>query len=133
MEKYGKIKDFGFPKPFQNPFKMPPKSIFQKTYNFSSIFCLFLLFLALSVSSSKCLKPSKNCGFVASRAFQQCAAIGAQSNEKCPKNVSKTLPKRRPNPSKIDVKNVSFFNIDFLGFRARFWSLLGLQDGAKLG
>ena len=25
-----------------------------------------------------------------------------------------------------------FFNIDFFGFRARFWSLLGLQDGAKL-
>ena len=42
------------------------------------------------------------------------------------------LPKRRPNPSKIDVKNVSFFNIDFFGFRPRFWRVVGLQFGAKL-
>ena len=41
-------------------------------------------------------------------------------------------PKSRPKPSKIDVKNVLFFNIDFLRFRTRFWTLLGLQDGAKL-
>ena len=26
-----------------------------------------------------------------------------------------------------------FFNIDFLGFRPRFWSLLGLQLGTALG
>ena len=49
-----------------------------------------------------------------------------------PKNLPKTLPKRRPNPSKIDVKNVLFFNIDFFGFWTRFWSLLDLQLGAKL-
>ena len=48
------------------------------------------------------------------------------------KNLPKTLPKRSPNDEKIDVKNVLFFNIDFLGFRPRFWSLLGLQLGAKL-
>ena len=41
-------------------------------------------------------------------------------------------PKSRPKPRKIDVKNVLFFNIDFLGFRPRFRSLLGLQLGAKL-
>ena len=48
-----------------------------------------------------------------------------------PKNLPKTLPKPRPNPLKIDVENVLFFNIDFFGFRPRFWNLLGLQDGAK--
>ena len=48
------------------------------------------------------------------------------------KNLSKALPKRGPNPSKIHAKNESFFNIDFLGFRPRFRSLLGLQLGAKL-
>ena len=48
------------------------------------------------------------------------------------KNLPKSLPKRGPNPSKIDAENVMFFNIHFLGFWPRFWSLLGLQDGAKL-
>ena len=48
------------------------------------------------------------------------------------KNLSKTLPRRDLNPFKIDVKNVSFFNIDFFGFRPRFGRVLGLQDGAEL-
>ena len=42
-------------------------------------------------------------------------------------------PKSRPKPEKIDAKNVLFFNINFLGFRPRFWSLLGLQLEAKFG
>ena len=33
-----------------------------------------------------------------------------------PKNLSQTFPKRGPNPSKIDAKNVLFFNIDFVMF-----------------
>ena len=37
-EKKAKIKDFGFPKPSQNPPKMPSKSMYPKTYDFSSIF-----------------------------------------------------------------------------------------------
>ena len=49
------------------------------------------------------------------------------------KNLPKTLPKRSPNPSKIDAENVLFFNIGFWASWPRFWSLLGLQDGAKLG
>ena len=49
-----------------------------------------------------------------------------------PKNIPKTLPKRSPNPSKFNAKNVLFFNIDFLGFRPRFGRVLGLQVGAKL-
>ena len=48
-----------------------------------------------------------------------------------PKNLPKTLPKRGPNPLKIDAKNVLFFNIDFFGFRPRFWRVLGLQVGTK--
>ena len=48
------------------------------------------------------------------------------------KNHSKTLPKRGPNPSKIDAENVLIFNIDFLRFWHRFGRVLGLQDGIKL-
>ena len=47
------------------------------------------------------------------------------------KNHPKTLPKRGPNPSKIDAENVSIFNIDFLRFWPRFGRVLGLQDGAN--
>ena len=38
------------------------------------------------------------------------------------KNHPKTLPKRGPNPSKIESKNDLLFNIDVLGFRPRFWN-----------
>ena len=55
-----------------------------------------------------------------------------KATKKYRKNLPKTLPKRGPNPSKIDAENVLFFNIDFFRFRARFWSLLGRQVGAKL-
>ena len=55
-----------------------------------------------------------------------------KATKKYRKNLPKTLPKRGPNPSKIDAENVLFFDIDFFGFRARFWSLLGLQLGTKL-
>ena len=48
------------------------------------------------------------------------------------KKHQKILRKRRPNPLKIDAKNVLFFNVDFFGFRPRFGKVLGLQDGAKL-
>ena len=49
-----------------------------------------------------------------------------------PKNIPKTLPKRGPNPSKIDAENVLFFNIDFFGFWPAFWRVLGFQLGTKL-
>ena len=48
-----------------------------------------------------------------------------------PKNLPKTLPKRDPNPLKIDAQNVLFFNIHFYRFMPRFWRVLGLQLGAK--
>ena len=53
--------------------------------------------------------------------------LGHNALKKRPKNLPKTLPKRGPNPSKIDAENVLFFNIDFLRFRLRFWRVLGLQ------
>ena len=40
-------------------------------------------------------------------------------------------PESSPGASKIDAKNVLFFNIDFFGFRPRFWRVLGFQLGAK--
>ena len=76
LEKNAKIMDFGLPKPSQNPFKMPSKSMSHKTCIFSSIFCLFWLFSALCAFSWKCLKPSKNCGFVALRAYQHRVFVG---------------------------------------------------------
>ena len=48
------------------------------------------------------------------------------------KNLPKTLPKRGPNPCKIDDKNVLIFNIDFLRFRPRFWKVLGFHFRATL-
>ena len=76
LETIAKIIDFGLPKPSQNPSKMPSKSMFHKTCICSSIFCLFWLFSALCAFSWKCLKPSKNCGFVALRAYQHCVFVG---------------------------------------------------------
>ena len=55
-----------------------------------------------------------------------------KATKKYRKNLSKTLPKRGPNPSKIDAKNMLFFNIHFYGCGPRFWRVLGLQVGAKL-
>ena len=45
-----------------------------------------------------------------------------------PKNLPKTLPKRGSNPSKIDVKNVLFYNIDFFGF----WPQVGRSWRPKM-
>ena len=75
LEKNAKIMDLGLPKPSRNPSKMPSKSMSRKTRIFSSIFCLFWLFSALCAFSWKCLKPSKNCGFVAWRAYQHCVFV----------------------------------------------------------
>ena len=46
IENNVKIEDFGLPKPSQNPPKTPPKSMFQKTSKFSSIFNRFLPLVA---------------------------------------------------------------------------------------
>ena len=60
-----------------------------------------------------------------------CVCRNIKQRENIEKTYQKTLPKRGPNPLKIDAKNVLFFNIDFFGFRPRFWRVLGLQLGAK--
>ena len=48
------------------------------------------------------------------------------------KNHPKTCQKLSPGDSKIPLENALFFNIDFFASGPRFWSLLGLQLGAKL-
>ena len=124
--------DFGLPKPLQNPFKMPSKSMSHKTCIFSSIFCLFWLFSALCAFSWKCLKPSKNCGFVALRAYQHCVFVGTQSNEKISKKPSKNPPKMRSEPFKNRCQKRVVFNIDFFTFWLRFWRVLGSFWEAKI-
>ena len=124
-KKSAKIKVFGYPKPSQNPSKTPPKSMFQQTNDFSSIFA----------SKSLCSK-SADVDFVlvftiqnGSRTFFFKLLFAWIWG---PKNLPKTLEKRCPNPYKIDSQNVLFFNIDFFGFWLRFRRVLGFQDGAKL-
>ena len=46
LAKIGEIMDFGLPKPFQNLFKMPPKTKSQKTCDFSSILAPILMLVA---------------------------------------------------------------------------------------
>ena len=112
------------PKPSRNAFKIDvPKNM-----RFFIVFCLMFLvfsifdFLKISVS------PRREPIFkvFAKIVFSLFACIFG------PKNLPKTLPKRCPNPSKVDAKNGLFFNFDFFGFWPRFGNLLGLQDGAKL-
>ena len=128
IEKNAKIEDFGLPKPSQNRPEILPKSMFQKTYIFSELFNNFFLIFKTS-------KPWKYQFYLrkitifkvfAKIVFLQLSCIFGQ------KNLPKTLPKRGPNPSKIDAKNMLFFNIHFYTFWHRFWRVLGLQVGAKL-
>ena len=109
------------PKPSQNPFKIDvPKNM-----EFLIEFC-----------SKNALLQQRRHRFRISFSNTFClSGIFFESLFECilgPKNLPKTSPKRRPNPLKIDDKNVSFFHIAFFGFWPRFWRVLGLQDGAKL-
>ena len=117
IEKSAKIEDFGSPKPSQNPPKMPSKSMYPKTYDFSSIF----------VQKMLCCKSADIDFVLVFTVFYACRTLFFKSLFACifgSKNLPKTLPKRRPSPSKIDAKNVLFCNIDFWRFGRRFWSLL---------
>ena len=124
IEKSAKIKDFGFPKPPQNPPKIHSKSMSQKTCDFSLIFVRFLLLVARANIDFVLVVTIQN----GSRMFFFKLLFAWIWG---PKNLPKTLEKRCPNPYKIDPKNVLFFNIDFFGFWPRFRRVLGLQDGAK--
>ena len=125
LDQIAKINDFGFPKQTQNRSIIHSKSTSQKTCDFSSNFARKLL----------CCN-SADIDFVSVFLILfACRAFFFESLFECiwgPKNLPKTNPKRRPNPLKIDVKNVSFFNIVFFGFQPRCWTLLGIQLGAKL-
>ena len=76
FEKNAKVNDFSLPKTSRNLVKMPSNSHFPKTCAFSTIFYKFGLFVALCTLAAKCLKPNKNCGFVALRAYQHCVFVG---------------------------------------------------------
>ena len=128
IEKSAKIDDFGLPKPSPNPPKIHSKSRYPEKCLFFIDVCSIFLFFLSSISLKYAFYLGKTTIFkvFAKIAILQFACIFG------PKNLPKTLPKRGPNPSKIDAKNVMFFNIDFFAFWPRFWSLLGLQVGAKL-
>ncbi len=104
------------PKPSPNPSKTPSKSMFQKTLIFSRFFATVFVYL-LSWKPWKyqfSLRKTTIFKVFAKNVFLQFSCIFG------PKNLPKTLPKRSPNDEKIDVENVLFLNIDFLGFRPRF-------------
>ena len=125
IEKSAKIKDFGLSKPSQNPSKMPRKSHSQKACIFSLIFARKTLCCKSANIDFVSIFPIRNGS--RARFFKSLLACIFG-----PKNLLKILPKRSPNPFKIDAENVLFFNIDFFGFRPRFWRVLDLQLGAKL-
>ena len=106
------------PKPCQNAFKIDvPKNIdFFEVFCYS--FCIFVILETLKISIF--LGKTTIFKVFTKNVFLQFSCIFG------PKNLPKTLPKRSPNPSKIDAENVMFFNIDFFGFRPRFWRVLGL-------
>ena len=70
----------GFGEP--NTGKFDSKSMFFKTRKFSSIFCSFLLFVAMRALSVMSIKHSKNCGFVASQACRQCLLVASHHDGK---------------------------------------------------
>ena len=113
------------PQTLPKPHKIPSKSMFQKTWDFSGIFARKKL-SCKSVNINKTLVFSNQNG---SRTFFF-ASLFAWIFK--PKNHPKTSQKPCPDPSKIDAENVLFFNIVFFGFGPRFWRVLGLEVGAKL-
>ena len=125
-------KDFGLPKPSQNPFKMPSKSMSHKTCIFSSIFCLFWLFSALCAFSWKCLKPNKNCGFVVLRAYQYSVFVGSKKR-KISKKPAKNHPKTRSEPFKKRCQKRVVFKHRFFGVSASIWEPLMLPSWSQVG
>ena len=124
-KKVRKLKVFGFPKPCQKPSKTPAKSMSQQACDFSAILA----------RKSLCRKSADIDFVLAGPIRNGSRTLFFKSLLACflaPKNLPKTIPKRGPNPLKIDAKNDAFFNIDLLKFRPRFWRALGLQAGAKL-
>ena len=124
IEKSAKIKEFGLPKPFQNPSKTPLKTMFQQTCDFSAIF----------MRKRLCRKSADIDFVLVFPILFACRTLFFKSLLAWilgPENLPKTSPKPPPSRPKIDAKNVLFLNIDFFRFRPRFWRVLGLQLGAK--
>ena len=113
--------DFGLPKPSPNPSKIQLKSMSQKLCDFSSIFPEKMLCRKSADIDFVLVFPIQN----GSRTlfFKSLLAyiLG-------PKSLPKTVPKRGLNLSKIDVKNVLFFNIVFFAS----WSDFGASWASKL-
>ena len=124
-----KIQVFLAPKILPKPSPKPLKIDTSKKHVFSNVFFANFDFFKRSKAQKLAFRLDGSTIFkvFAKIAFLLFPCIFGQ------KNLPKTLPKRGPKPSKIDAKNMLFFNIDLLRFRPRFWSLLGLQLGAKLG
>ena len=115
---------FWLPKTFPKSIQNASKIDVSKNMRFFMDFCWFLVACCKSRASNFMRPRSVLLAFHRNQVF----AFGIRFRSK---NLSKTLPKRGPNPSKIDAKNVLFFNIHFFGFRPRFGRVLGLQVEAK--
>ena len=98
------------------------ESMFQKTSIFSRFFAICFSFLLSSIPWKYRFSLGKIDIFqvFAKNVLLQFATIFLL------KNLSKTLPKSGLNSSKIDVENVSFFNIDFFASRPGFGRVWGL-------
>ena len=131
--KTAEIDDFGLPKTCRHHPEMPCRSTFHITCSFAAMFPFFGAFVAVCCLTAKCLKPSKNCGFVTLRPSKHYARVRPQNPENvCQKpTVPKTLPKRQPSPSKTEAEIVLCFNTAFVGCRTRFWRVFGLQHEAN--
>ncbi len=100
---------------------------------FSTIFCKFCLFVALCAFAAICLKPSKNCGFVALRAFQRCAIVGAQNDKKMFKKPTKNLSKTTSEPFQNRCQKCVVFRHRFFRVSASILKPLGPPTWSQVG
>ena len=112
------------PKPFQNASQIALPGNMQ----FFIVFFAVSLFFLMSDFLECVIFPGENQyfeSFAKDVFLQRSIAFASQ-------NLSKTLPKRLPKPSKIDVENRLFFNVDFFGFRLHFETIWASKLGAKI-
>ena len=122
-----KIKDFCFPKPFQNHPQMPPKWKLQKTSSFSKLFCYFLYIFSI-------FWFLRNINFTNGQfqVFAQSALLQFSTNF-----FSKIIQKPFQNQAwtkKISMSkiNITFFDVNFFASWPRFGRAAGLQDEPEL-
>ena len=104
---------FWLPKTLPKSIQNASKIDVSKNMRFFMDFCWFLVACCKSRTSNFMRPRSVLLAFHRNQVF----AFGIRFRSK---KRFKNLPKRGPNPSKIDAKNVLFFNIHFFGFRPRF-------------